>query len=181
MKTTEHTVTKYIFQSEVLPDMQTQDPSLARVIAWADERPVVWKIVTGKRSKAFGVGSCEYIGWAQRRMAPEAVLERARHFVELIERPGCWSNANSIFAWRAQFTFHHYSDKGFTGGLFQQQDAKYARSCLWLDYTPETLEDVADKFCQWMDRYYETARVTVNGRTIREFGPTRICGRLNRL
>jgi len=30
----------------------------AAVIQWADDNPVVWKIVTQKKSKAFGLGSC---------------------------------------------------------------------------------------------------------------------------
>ena len=46
------TVTHYV--SEVLPEVTTQDPDLAKTIAWADTNHVVWKIVTNTRSKAFG-------------------------------------------------------------------------------------------------------------------------------
>lgn len=169
MKTIEEIVTHRIHQSEILADVRTTEPSLARVIAWADDHPTVWRIVTGHRSKAFGLGSCIYIGWAQRSMEASAVLERARHLMELIEEPGRWGHANSIFTWRAKFTLDHYGDKGFTGGFFRQHDANYPRSCLTLDYTPETFEEVVDKFCQWMDRYYDTVRVTVDKRTARVF------------
>lgn len=169
MRTTKHTVSYRVSQSEILEDIQTTAPALARVIAWADAHPVVWRIVTGHRSKAFGRNSCEYIGWAQGSMAHEATLERARHFMELVEHPGRWGHANSIFTWRAKFTFEHYQEKGFTGGFFQQHDARYPRSCLTLDYTPATFEEVLERFCQWMDRYYETAKVTVDGRTVRTF------------
>ncbi len=174
MKTFDQVVSLRIYESEVRYDVRTADPALARVIAWADKRPTVWRIVTGHHSKAFGLGSCEYIGWAQNSTAPEAILERARHFMDLVENPGKWSHANSIFNWRAKFTLDHYLDQGFTGGFFQQHDAIYPRSCLTLDYTPETLEAVVDRFCQWMDPYYDTVRVTVDERTVRVFHERRM-------
>ncbi len=169
MKTTEETITKKIYQSEVVSEIRTSDPGFAHIIAWADNHPVVWKIVTGRRSKAFGLGSCVYIGWAQRSMAPEAILERVRYIHELVEGESPYHHENSIFAWRARFTLEHYKDKGFTGGFFQQHDAKYPRSCLTLDYAPGTFEQVLNKFCAWMDLYYDTVRVTVDGKTVRTF------------
>jgi hypothetical protein len=174
MKTIEQAVMLRTYQSDVRDGVRTTEPALARVIAWADNRPTVWRIVTGHHSKAFGLGSCEYIGWAQRSTASEAILERARHFMELIEQPGQWSHANSIFTWRAKFTLEHYLDRGFTSGFFQQHDANFPRSCLTLDYTPETFEEVLDKFCAWMDSYYETVRVTVDNRTVRTFHEGRV-------
>ena len=44
-----------LFLSETRPDVYTTCPDLARVMQWADDHPVVWKIVTGTRSKAFGL------------------------------------------------------------------------------------------------------------------------------
>ena len=171
MKTLEQTTTTVVYRSETLPAIQTVLPALARTIVWADEHPVVWRIVTGRKSKAFGLGSCVYIGWAQRSMEPDAILERAQHIHQLIEcRQPCYT-PDSVFVWRAGFTIQHYQDKGFTGGFFQQHDANYPRSCLTLDYTPETFDEVLDKFCAWMDPYYETCRVTVNGETVRAFPP----------
>lgn len=175
MKTTTYTVTKQDFRSDVRPDVHTHDPDIAEVIAWADKHPLVWKIVTSKKSKTFGRGATTYIGWAQKSMESKAVLERVRHFRSLLDKPGRWSHANSIFHWRARFTYEHFNDPGFTGGFFQQHDARFPRSCLVLDYTPETLDQVLDKFCQWMDRYYETTKVTLNGRTVRVFDNSEAC------
>ncbi len=157
-----------LFLSETRPDICTTCPDLARVMQWADDHPVVWAIVTGARSKAFGLGSCAYIGWAQNSLAPGAILERLSHFKELVAGNGpC--HKDSIFRWRARFTLHHYQEKGFRGGFFQQHDAHYPRSCLTLDYTTETLELVLDKFCAWMGPSYDTHSVTLDGKAVRVF------------
>lgn len=169
MKIHEQTVVRRTFQSEVQADVSTNDPDLAEVIAWADQHPVAWEIVTRKRSKAFGVGSCVYIGWAQRSMAPEAILQRLRTFMDLLSEGPNGHPRNSIFRWRARFTFEHYREKGFTGAFFQQHDERYPRSCMMMDYTPEAIEEVIDRFCSWMDPYYHVARITVGERTVREF------------
>jgi len=169
MKAVTETITNIVYQSEFLPVVRSINPSFARTIAWADDHPVVWRIVTGRKSKAFGLGSCEHIGWAQKSMDPDAILERVRHMHELAEGKSPYDSPDSIFVWRARFTLDHYQDKGFTGGFFQQHDAKYPRSCLTLDYTPQTFEEVLDLFCTWMDRCYDTRRVTLNGQTVRTF------------
>ena len=170
MKTITETVTNIVYQSEFMPEIRTLNPSLGRTIAWADDHPVAWRIVTGRRSKAFGRGSCEFIGWAQRSTEPDAVLERVRHIHELGEGKSPYHCPDSIFVWRARFTMDHYQDRGFTGGFFQQHDAKHPRSCLTLDYTPDTLQEVLDRFCAWMERCHDTRRVTVDGETVRTFG-----------
>jgi len=173
MKTRQCTITYWTFQSDVRQEITTTDPHLAEVIVWADKHPVAWDIVTKIRSKAFGVGSCVYIGWAQRSQSPEAILERLRHFKELVDggdpRMRIREGDDSIFVWRARFTLEHYRDKGFRGGFFQQHDSNYPRSCLTLDYTPETLEQVLDQFSSWMDGSYDTRRLTVDGETARTF------------
>lgn len=169
MKIHEQTVVRRTFQSEVRSDVATHDPDLAKVITWADEHPLAWEIVTRKRSKAFGIGSSVYIGWAQRSLAPEAILERLRTLMDLLGEPSNGFPRNSIFRWRAKFTMEHYREKGFTGAFFQQHDERYPRSCLVLDYTPETLEEVVDHFCNWMDPYYRVARITADGTTVRDF------------
>jgi len=145
-------VTVVHFVSEVLPDVSAEDPELAKTIAWADANPVVWKIVTGWRSKAFGRGSCEYIGWAQRSDAPAAILERARHFHSCVDpdvRGGLDYRSRDIWGWRARFTFRRYQDKGFKGGFFQRFDGRYDRDCLTLDFTPDTLPQVVRNFMEW--------------------------------
>jgi len=169
MKTMQQVITQQVFRSEVMPEVQTTVPALSGPIAWADAHPVVWKVVTGRRSKAFGLGSCVYIGWAQRSNTPDAVLERVRHIHEVLERTRPYYTPDSIFVWRAKFTLDHFQDKGFTGGFFQQHDARYPRSCMTLDYTPETFEEVLDRFCAWMDKFYKTVRITVDSKTVRTF------------
>jgi tRNA/tmRNA/rRNA uracil-C5-methylase (TrmA/RlmC/RlmD family) len=88
---------------------------------------------------------------------------------ELGEGKSPYHDRDSIFVWRAKFTLEHYQDKKFTGGFFQQHDAKYPRSCLTLDYTPETFNEVLDRFCAWMDRAYDTDYVTINKMIVRTF------------
>ena len=174
MKATVQTVRRHVFRSDVRPEIESGYKADEAVLKWADDHPVVWDIVTGHRSKAFGVGSCEYIGWAQRSKDPAAVLERVRQIHGRVTRPAL--RPDCIFQWRAQFTLAHFRDKGFKGGFFQQWDASFPRSCLTLDYTPETLEEVIGRFCGWMDRYHRTARVTLNGGTVRAFGESEFNG-----
>ena len=166
MKATVQTVRRRVFRSEVRPDVESGYQSDGPVLKWADGNPVVWDIVTTRRSKAFGVGSCEYIGWAQRSMAPDVVLERVRHIHGRITRSAL--RPDCIFQWRAEFTLGHFRDRGFTGGFFQQWDASFPRSCLTLDFTPETLEQAIEHFCGWMDKFFRTVRITVNGKTVRD-------------
>ncbi len=169
MKILEETIVNHVHQSEVLPNVRTMNSNLGSAIEWADDHPVIWRIVTGRKSKAFGLGSSVYIGWAQRSTESDAVLERIRHMREAVENLQPYYPPDSIFVWRAKFTMKHYRDTGFTGGFFQQHDARYPRSCLTLDYTPETLQEVLDRFCAWMDQFHRTVRITVDGKTVRTF------------
>ena len=140
------------YVSEILPEVNTQDLELAKTIAWADANPFVWKIVTGTRSKAFGRRSSEHIGWAQGSDAPEAVLERARHFHTCADPNVCrglYHGSTDIWGWRARFTFERYQDRGFTGGFFQRCDGAHDRDSMTLDYTPGTLPEVVRNFMQW--------------------------------
>jgi len=170
MKTETIHNTTTVWRSEQRPEVSSDDPCCAQAIAWADQHPLVWKIVTGTKSKAFGRGSCVYIGWAQKGMAPEAILERAHHFHQLVTGREPHLGPSHIMVWRAQFTFEYFKDAGFTGGFFQQHDGNYPRHCLSLDYTPDTLEEVIDRFLAWCGRDYPTARVTVDGKVVREVG-----------
>jgi len=154
-------ITKTTYYSEIRPYTYTDDPEVADVIAWADVNRVAWDIVTQDKSKVFGRGSCEYIGWAQKSMETYAVLQRLVHFHDVLFQP-----QNDIFKWRAQFTLDHYRDKGFTGGFFQQHDEKFPRACLSLDYTPELKEVVIDTFSAWCKNCYATVRITIDGQTV---------------
>ena len=168
MITTERQLVQHTFTSEVMPDVSSDKPFDGAVIAWADTYPVAWKIVTQKRSKAFGVGSCEYIGWAQKSMENGAILARLHHLKNVLEGT---DSGNSFWKKRAWFTFDHYQDKGFTGGFFQQHDERFPRVCCTLDYTPETLESVIDSFVAWCNDgcTFKTTTIMINGKTVRGF------------
>lgn len=167
MRSEEMTQTRTVWRSDVLPEVRTSDQKLAEVIAWADGHPCAWEVVTTSKSKAFGIGSCEYIGWAQRAITPEAVLERARHLHGLITGRDAMPGPASIFTWRARFTLDHYKDHGFTGGVFRQHDGTFERLCLTMDYTPDTLEEVVSRFAQWCRHDYRTAYITLNSQIVR--------------
>ncbi len=159
--------TTTLYRSNKRPDVTTDERDFAAAITWADANPHVWDIVSHKRSKAFGLGSCEFLGSAQRSMAPEAILERARHFHDLVTGREPHLGPSHFFVWRAQFTFQHYKESGFTGGFFQQHDERYPRLCVTLDYTPDTLKEVIDRFLAWCGRDYQSVRVTVDGKVVR--------------
>ena len=165
--------TNTLYRSEARPDVCTECPKAAEAIAWADANMRVWQIVTSRRSKAFGLGSCVYIGWAQKSMAPEAILERVEHLHRLATGTEPHLSPNHIQCWAARFTFERFRERGFTGGFFQQHDDRHARLCMTLDYTPETLPDVVDRFLLWCGNLHHTARVTVNGETVRTPGGPR--------
>lgn len=154
-----------LYRSERRPDVCTDERELAQAITWADANPHAWDIVTHQRSKAFGLGSSVYIGWAQRSMAPEAILERLSHFHRLATGAEPHLSASHIQCWAARHTFERYRDKGFTGGFFQQHDERHARLCMTLDYTPDTLAEVIDRFIKWCGNLHHTACVTVDGTT----------------
>jgi hypothetical protein len=154
------TLTVETYTSSILTDVSTQSESLAEVIAWADLNPVVWKVVTQNRSRAFGKSSSHYIGWAQGKDDPEAVLERARSLREEVQAP----DHGPFWKWRARFTLEHYGHRGFRGDLFSQWDGKYARGCAALDYTPATLDEVCAEFRRWCARSplgYRTREVRI--------------------
>lgn len=167
MKEKTYTVQGRRFSSEAMPAISTEDPELGHVIAWADGHPVAWEIVSETKSAAFGRNSCDYIGWAQRNPAPEAVLERLRHFYSELQAQDY--RGDHIWKWRAEFTFKHYKDPGFKGGFFQQSDGTYDRGCLTLDYTPETLGEVMQRFLDWTGKgpcSYKTAYVKIDGKRV---------------
>lgn len=173
-------IVHYRYRSDVRPEVCTTDEDTARAIAWADANPRVWRIVTEKRSNVFGRNSSAYFGWARQGETPEAILERVRHFHSIFY-PGLPKPDQNILVWRANFTFEHYDEPGFRGGVFRQWDQNQPHDNLTLDYTPVELERVIDRFEAWIDKTVKTVRIMVNGETVREYGyavgsdkPTRI-------
>jgi hypothetical protein len=173
MITTTETVTFKRFASEILHGIQTDNERLTEVIEWADKNPIVWKIITETRSKAFGRNSCFYFGCDQKSMESGAILSRAAHLKNELERPrvydGRQAPIDDFHLWKVKFTLEHYKDKGFRGGFFQQIDPQnYSRGCSYIDYTPATLSEVIDRFRAWCDVGYkfETREIQIDKKVV---------------
>lgn len=163
MKTHEHVVKSIVYSSDVVPEIVGAGEYDAEVIAWADAKPVVWKIVMGTRSKPWGKNASTYMGF-ERGDSPRGALARAGHMRCALQEPGIWG-------WRARFTIEHYTDKGFKGGFFQQFDGTYDRGSMYLDYTPKTLDTVINHFIEWCDVGYKfpTAAIKLDKKIIKTF------------
>lgn len=159
---TSRTVEVFTYVSTVEPGLQTEDESLAKALEWADANPVAYRIVTQKKSAVFGRDSSEYTGVHRDGKDPDSVLRRVDHLrLETLKE--------GIFGWRARFTMEHYLKRGFNGDLFRLWDGEYHRSCLFLDYTGETIESVLDQFVAWCDPFYKKVEVRVGDRVGRRF------------
>jgi len=149
------------WHSQVRPDVVVTDEKYdLPVLKWADAHPHVYKIASGTRSKVFGRNSCAHIGWAQRSKAPAAIFERVRTLYDGLRDP---LKGGGIFQWRAQCTFEHYEDKGFTGGAFFSvtETASGYGGSLTLDYTPALIDEVARRFAAWVRRHSRPMAVVV--------------------
>lgn len=165
MKSHEQVTRTQIFTSEMVPEVSTTHEGLAESIAWADANPVVWKIVMRTKSAPFGKNSSTYLGCA-RGSSPGAILDRVTCFKHYVED----ARGDSFFGWRARWTMKHYGAKGFRGGFFQQFDGSYDRGCAELDYTPDTRDEVIDRFLAWCDVGFKfpTVSVKIDDRVVRE-------------
>jgi hypothetical protein len=180
VKTTEVVTRTTLYLSEVNPDIETDSPELAKVIAWADElEPHPYDLVMGTKSKAFGRNSSLWYGYERGENNALKVLSRLERFRQrLAPSEGAPKGALDLWSWSARFSLDHQHDPGFTGGLFQEHcfwvetGEVYARNCMVLDYTPETLDQVREKFIQWCEecsnRYENREYVTLDGKTIWE-------------
>ena len=153
------------WRSRVRPDIVVDRQELHPVLEWADDHPIIYQVVSrGSRSRAFGPGSCVYIGWAQRSPDPAAVLERLRTLYDLVNAQGPYAGqSDSIFCWRARFTLAHYGEPGFTGSPFTTMSPgrKAPLDILTLDYTPTTVREVAQAFARWARRGGPDVQVVV--------------------
>jgi hypothetical protein len=168
MKSMLYTEICTVYSSDVCPDVVTRNERDAELIRWADAFcPVVWKIITTNKSKAFGTHSCFYLGGIQGGLSSNSILQRLKAFHrELNRRSEDVHFPTDFFAWKANFTLEHFNDKGFTGGLFQQWDGKYNRGCSILDYTPSTLPDVIERFVTWCGGTFETRAVKIDEKVV---------------
>lgn len=158
------TVKRILYYSKHDDALVTDYAPHAEAIDWADANPIVWKIVTGVRSKNFGARGSQYMG-CNRNDSPGSAISRAAVFKQEVERK------DSFFGWRARFTLEHYGEKGFKSGFFQQFDGSFNRGCSYLDYTPATLDEVVKRFLAWCDARYKfpTKQVLLDKKVIRTF------------
>jgi hypothetical protein len=181
VRTTTRVVEVRTFASEVRPDVTSEREVDGEVIAWADAHPQAYKIVTSSKSKAFGLGSTSYLGCDQRGDSPEVIVARLARLRTYAEGQDGASGGgvSDVFTWSARFTLERFGDRGFTGGFLQEHcvhtdGREYPRHCLTLDHTPETLQEVIDRFVAWADagpsRYPGRRRVTLDGALVRTFG-----------
>ena len=147
-----------IYASEAHPEIETESKELGDVIAWADAHPTAWKIVTGTRSAPFGRESSTYMGF-QRGPSPQAALARVTTLMK--QAKAVDGSSDSIFSWRARFTLEHYGDNGFKGGFFVQHDGQYERGSLDLDFTPETLDEVVQRYVSWCGGHFDIKEVLI--------------------
>lgn len=102
------------------------------ILRWADAHPVVWHIVTQRKSQVYGLGSSEPLGWAQREESPEAMLERIYTMYQVALAPHCYPD---LWRWRLDFILTHYTQPGFTGATFRTtDDEQTARGILTMVY-----------------------------------------------
>lgn len=184
MKRTIEVIERPVITSERCPAVFTYRENLAEAFRWADDDcPVAWKIVTENKSKAFGRMASRYLG-SSRGTDSDSVAMRLAEFHSLVI--GTDRHGETIWNWNARFAVENYAGKkrdALTGGLFHQHaihsDGKeYARNCTVLDYTPAKLEEVLDRFQEWFEArsengslagYPNTTRITLDGKTVREF------------
>ncbi len=169
MKRIEKLIPLVVFASDVMPKVTTESERDATVIEWGDANPVAWKIVTQHKSKAFGKNATIHMGWSRGADHPAAIIDRLGTFM----RDATNEPAARLHHWRARFTLEHYADKGFKGGYFEQFDGATVRGCLDLDYTPETRDEVIERFLAWCDTTmrFPTREVRIDGKVIRKLYP----------
>lgn len=164
MKSNQVTDTYTEYQSEKHPVIAGTGDRAKKAAEFVDAHPIAFDIVIGEQSKAFGFGSCVYIGWAQRSQAVSAVIERLARFADEVSGKQAGSHRGTFFNFKARFTLEHYNDEGFTGGFFQCHD-RYPRGCMTLDYTPATLPEVIKWFFDWAGNS-DTRRITIDEKDV---------------
>lgn len=172
MKDTITTIKVTTWSSDIDPDITTTDKRLSEAMQWADEEyPIAYRIVSESKSRDFGFGSNHrYLGYYSHGTDSADILERLDVMKYML------TSRSEFDRLRVQFTLDHYEDEGFTGGFFAQyakytDGIEYIRSNTYLDFTPDLLEVVLDRFVKWMDPYYalKTTKVMVDDDIKRTF------------
>jgi hypothetical protein len=129
---------KTVYISEVMPQVRTGRPREGAVLNAADRQPVLYRIVTSRRSRAWGIRG----HYAERGVTDAAaVLGRLSTLLDATGR-------TDILGESARFTTEHYDAAGFTGGEFTLH-GKHPLCTLVLDYTPQTVNEVIESFLRW--------------------------------
>lgn len=171
---TERHETIVTYQSEVCDQARTNSEALAPLIAWADANPIVYRIVTETRSKAFGRGASLYLA-CDHGMDSSSILGRLKTFKRELDRVLSRDELNRVSGrddslnfhqWLATFTFEHYDDPGFRSGYMQQWDGTYDRGCAYVDYIPSALPMIINRFRAWCGSTFETRAVRLDGEDV---------------
>lgn len=200
MRRTSAQVEVVTYSSEVDSNISTSSEGFAEIIEWADalharEGSNAYALVKDKKSAIFGHDGSDYLAYMRKRKDVEGVLERVmwlRQQLEVASLPqqvtlGSFGtklehaigpeDGRSFWRDRARFSLENFKKKGFRTGTFQQfaiwTDGKeYARAILDYDLTPETKDEILERFCGWMNASYaypNTSRVTLDGKDVRIF------------
>ena len=168
MKTIDTPIVQRTYQSEIHPEIIGHTEDDGELISYADNLPIVWRIVMGTKSKAFGRYSNRQAGSSRGSNSSSAVIVRIALFREDLNKEGFWG-------WRAAFTLDHHEDNDFKSGFFHQFDGTYGRGCVDLDYTTSTLEECIEQFLAWCDSSYKfpTAALDIDKKRVRTYNPPR--------
>ncbi len=171
MKIETETLKRDWYVSDVDETIRTLDEKLKDIILEADKRPVVYEIVRGTRSKAWGKNAHHYLACGKGDNVND-ILYRAGILLNYatLDRisPQHGVPEDNFFGWSARFTIEHYHD-GLRGGFFQQFDGQYTRGCATVDFTHETRDEVIDRFIKWCGAAFETREVRVDHKTVRTY------------
>ena len=154
----------HTYESEVVDFVKTRDRALAPVIEWADANPLVYRICTEARSKAWGDGSSKYLA-CEHGSSPDAILARLRAFRRYLESP---IEPERFETWSARHTLSIYTHKDFRSGFMKQFDGTYDRGCAYVDYTRKTLDEVIQRFRAWCGHMFETRAILLNDEVVWE-------------
>ncbi len=125
---------KTTYVSDVMPAVRTTSARESAVLHAADERPLLYRIVTTGRSRAWGSRGAHY-------PHPSAIIERLSILLDALGR-------TDVLGESARFTAEHFDETGFMGSELVLH-GKHPICTLTLDYTPATLPDVIQTFLRF--------------------------------
>jgi hypothetical protein len=151
------------YASEVHPEIETENESFKETIAWADatSKGRAWSVVMTNKSRLWGSTGIHY-AHAMHGGASESVLRRLLIYRAVLEG----SVLGPMHRWAANFALAHFKDKGFRSGFFQHWDGLYGRSCMTLDYSDKSLNEVLEQFRAWCGDGHPMKEIRLDGKTV---------------